>query len=217
MDGNRRWARERGLPTLKGHQAGVDALRDISHAAFESGVETLTFFAFSTENWKRTEEEVGYLMGLFARLIVTEMKELDRHKVRFRLLGAREGLDKSLLSKLIEAEERTKDYPNGTFALCINYGGELELAHAAANLIRQNVPVEEVTPARLAAELYAPELPMVDMIIRTSGEHRLSGFMLWRASYAELYFVEKNWPDFSRDDLKLAFEDYSRRVRRFGV
>jgi undecaprenyl diphosphate synthase len=177
----------------------------------------LTFFAFSTENWKRTEEEVGYLMGLFARLIVTEMKELDRHKVRFRLLGAREGLDKSLLSKLIEAEERTKDYPNGTFALCINYGGELELAHAAANLIRQNVPVEEVTPARLAAELYAPELPMVDMIIRTSGEHRLSGFMLWRASYAELYFVEKNWPDFSRDDLKLAFEDYSRRVRRFGV
>lgn len=215
-DGNRRWAKENGKPSLEGHRQGLNVAKKIAIAAFDEGVEYFTMYAFSTENWRRTEEEVGYLMDLFFNLVVNEFSEIEERGVRFRLLGSRKELPKRVLKAMEDAEERTKDYPNGTLSLCLNYGGEQELVDATAEIIRLGISAEDVTSDLISSHIYGPEIPPVDMIIRTSLEQRLSGFMLWRAAYAELFFIEKFWPDYTIDDLKSALAEYAGRHRRFG-
>ncbi len=216
-DGNRRWAKAQGLRSVEGHQAGVAALKRVCYAGLDRGIKTITYFAFSKENWERTPDEVKYLMELFVNKLTTEIAEVHDKDIRFRMLGSRQGLSPRLLEALDRAEKLTADNQGGTLAICLNYGGEQELADAAAELIRLKVAPEDVTPELLAQHLYVPELPPLDLVIRTSGERRTSGFMLFRAAYAELYFAEKHWPDFDTDDLDAALADYAKRKRRFGV
>lgn len=207
-DGNRRWAKEHGKTSLEGHKLGLDVAKDICLAALDRGVQYFTMYAFSTENWNRTQEEVGYLMKLFENLLVKELDELHRKGVRFRLVGSREGLPKSLVKAIDQAEAKTAANIRGTMALCLNYGGEQELSEAASAMAKEGGSLRDY--------LYAPEIPDLDLIIRTSGEERTSGFMLARSAYAELYFMDKNWPDFSVADLDTAIAEFSRRQRRFG-
>ena len=209
-DGNRRWAKAKGLPSFEGHQAGVAALKRVCYAGLDRGIKTITYFAFSSENWERTPAEVKYLMELFVNKLTTEIAEVHDKGVRFRMLGSRQGLSKRLIGALDRAEALTADNTGGTLAMCINYGGEQELADAAAELIRAGTKADDVTPELLAQHLY-------DLVIRTSGERRTSGFMMYRAAYAELYIAEKHWPDFGADDLDAALDDYDKRKRRFGV
>ncbi len=216
-DGNRRWAKDQGLTSVEGHQAGVAALKRVCYAGLDQGIKTITYFAFSSENWQRTPDEVKYLMELFVNKLTTEIAEVHDKGVRFRMLGSRQGLGKRLLAAIDRAEELTAKNAGGTLAICLNYGGEQELADATAELIRKGTKAADVTPELLAQHLYVPDLPPIDLVIRTSGERRLSGFMLYRAAYAELYFVDKHWPDFSADDLGEALADYGKRKRRFGV
>lgn len=208
-DGNRRWAKAAGKPSLEGHRRGLEVAKEICLAALDRGVEYFTMFAFSTENWSRTAEEVGYLMKLFENLLVRELDDLTRKGVRFRLVGSRRGLPASLVKAIDDAEARTSGNARGTMALCLNYGGEKELEEAAAAMVSQG--------GSLRQHLYAPDIPDLDLIIRTSGEERTSGFMLARSAYAELEFVDKNWPDFSVADLDAAITEFSRRQRRFGA
>lgn len=216
-DGNRRWARERGLPTLEGHRRGLDVAKEIALASFDRGVECFTMYAFSTENWSRTKEEVGYLMELFYSFVGHEFRELEERKVRFQFLGSRDGLPSKLMKAIDDTERRTAGYTAGTVGWCLNYGGQLELADAFKAMLAAGITPDEVTPERISEYIYGTNVPPVDLIIRTSGEHRVSGFMLWRAAYAELYFVQKNWPDFSVEDFDTALTDYARRQRRFGA
>ena len=216
-DGNRRWAKAKGLGSVEGHQAGVGVLKQICYTGFDLGIKTITYFAFSTENWERTPDEVKYLMELFVNKLTTEIAEVHEKGVRFRMLGSRQGLGKRLLAAVDKAEELTAANTGGTLAICLNYGGEQELADATAALIRSDVAAEDVTPELLSQYLYTPDLPPLDLVIRTSGERRTSGFMLYRAAYAELYFEEKHWPDFTPADLEAALADYAKRKRRFGA
>ncbi len=214
-DGNRRWAKLHGKMSISGHRQGLDVAKSIAMAAFDRGVTTFTMFAFSTENWSRAEEEVGYLMELFYGLATSEINELTDKNVRFRFIGSRQRLSTKLVAALDAAEKDTALNTGGTLALCLNYGGEQEIADAVTELIAAG-HTGEVTPADIQAHLYAPEIPPVDLIIRTSGEHRTSGFMLWRAAYAEFYFTTKHWPEFTESDLNHALSDYALRQRRFG-
>ncbi len=216
-DGNRRWARERGLPTLEGHRKGLDVAKQICLEALEQGVEYFTLYAFSTENWRRTEEEVGYLMNLFLHLVTNELEGLHERGVRLRIVGSRDRLSPRLLDALDAAEKKTAGNTGVTLCLALNYGGEQELSDAVRAIVASGVRPEEVTPELISSHLYAPDVPSVDLIIRTSGEERTSGFMLARAAYAELYFVDKQWPDFTEEDLRSALREYGERQRRFGA
>ena len=215
-DGNRRWAKERTLPSLEGHRRGLQVAKEVALAAFERGVQFFTIYAFSTENWQRTQDEVGYLMGLFCDLLEREFQELKDREVRFRLLGSRDRLPAKLLKLVDRTEEQTADFTRGTLSLCLNYGGQAELSDAFRAMMAAGVRPEEVSPGMIAEHLYGPEVPAVDLVIRTSGEQRLSGFMLWRAAYAELYFAQKHWPDFTAVDLDEALTEFARRQRRYG-
>lgn len=215
-DGNRRWAKLHNKPSLEGHRQGLDVAKDIAIAAFDEGVEYFTMYAFSTENWRRTKEEVGYLMDLFFNLVVNEFGELEDRGVRFQLLGSRKELSKRVLKAMEDAEERTKNYPNGTLSLCLNYGGEQEIVDAVREIVQSGMAPDQVTKEVIEAHLYGTEIPPVDMVIRSSSEHRTSGFMLWRLAYAEYFFINKMWPDYTVEDLRAALEEYSRRNRRFG-
>lgn len=216
-DGNRRWAKAHGLPTLEGHRRGLDVAKEVAQAAFDRGVHYFTMYAFSTENWSRTQEEVGYLMGLFYELLTKEFDDLAKRGVRLRVLGRRDELPGKLIKAIDEVEERTAGNTTGTISLCLNYGGQTELADAFRSLAAAGVAPDEVTPDLVAEHLYGPDIPPVDLVIRTSGERRLSGFMLWRAAYAEFYFIQKNWPDFGEADLDEALADFADRQRRFGA
>jgi undecaprenyl diphosphate synthase len=216
LDGNRRWAKAQGLPKLQGHRHGYDNIRPIALAAADRGVKYMSAYIFSTENWERSQEEVDFLMDLF---IWVASKEIDKYvSDGFRLvfLGSRERLSPKLVEAMEAAEAKTAHNTRMTAALCLNYGGQLELAEGVARLVADGVPAAEVTPERLASYMYHPEIPPVDLLIRTSGEQRLSGFMLWRSTYSELYFSNKFWPDFSVADMEAALDEYARRQRRFG-
>jgi undecaprenyl diphosphate synthase len=215
-DGNRRWAKLNGKTSLEGHRKGMETAKEIAMAAFDEGVEFFTMYAFSTENWRRTQEEVGYLMDLFFNLVVNEFDELEKRGVRFQLLGARAALPKRVLKAMEDAEERTKDYPNGTLCLALNYGGEQELVDAVRDIVASGVDAGAVSTELIESHLYGDSIPPVDMVLRTSSEHRTSGFMLWRAAYAEYFFINKLWPDYTPTDLRHALAEYSRRNRRFG-
>ncbi len=216
LDGNRRWAKERNLPSLEGHRVGADNLKIIAEAAFDAGVEVLSAFVFSTENWGRTKEEVDYLMELITLIFKKYIKDFKKRGIRIAWLGTTDKLVDEQLKVIQKAIEETKNLTKGTLALCFNYGGRLEITEAVKKIIGKGVPANEVTPELVAENLYAPEIPDVDLIIRTSGEQRISNFMLWRAAYSEFLFVDKHWPEFSEADLDAALADYAGRQRRMG-
>jgi len=217
LDGNRRWAQEKGLPSLKGHRAGMDVLKDVSFRAFERGVQYLSAFVFSTENWQRAEDEVNYLMDLTVKAVEKYLDEYHERGIKVVILGRRKGIRQKVLDVIDQAEEKTKDNTLGTLALCFNYGGKEELVDAVKSIVDRGVTSTEVNGDLLAESMYYPTIPDVDLIIRTSGEQRTSGFMLYRAAYAELYFSKKHWPDFTSEDFDSALEEYEKRERRYGA
>jgi undecaprenyl diphosphate synthase len=213
MDGNRRWALARGLPSWRGHARGQEILHRITRAAFRNGVQYLTVYAFSTENWRRDEKEVGYLMRHVGLAVKKYINEFVASGIKVVFLGKREGLSRSVLRAIDEAESKTATNTSATLAICFNYGGMQELVDAA----RQSASTgSEITPELMASNLYEPEMPPLDFVIRTGGEQRLSNFMLWRAAYAELYFTDTLWPDFDETALEEALGTFAARQRRFG-
>ncbi len=220
MDGNGRWAAARGLPRTEGHRRGVEALRRTVRAAGEMGIQVLTIFSFSSENWSRPPAEVRDLMGLLRRFIRHDLADLHRNNVRVRVIGEREGLAPDIRRLLEEAEELTSGNDGLTVVVAFNYGARQEIARAAqrvaAEVAAGRMPLEAVTAETLGGYLDAADLPDPDLIIRTSGEQRLSNFLLWQAAYSELVFVPAYWPDFDRATLEGAIAEYRRRERRFG-
>ncbi len=216
MDGNRRWAKQKALPALKGHYAGAENLRTIAFAAQDEGVKYVSAFAFSTENWQRPKTEVMYVMRLIVVFLDKYLQDFFDRKVRLVFAGSRDGLPKKVLAALDDAAEKTKRFKGTTLALCINYGGQQEIVDAARQLLKERFNPDKLSADEFARHLYAPDLPPLDLIIRTSGEFRTSGFMLYRSAYAEYAFVEKHWPDFTPQDLKDIIKYYGFRQRRFG-
>jgi undecaprenyl diphosphate synthase len=220
MDGNGRWAKQRGLPRTEGHKAGESSLFDVIEGALELGVPYLSAYAFSTENWKRSPDEVRFLMGFNRDVIRRRRDELHARGVRVRWAGRPGRLWKSVIKELTEAEELTKHNTKLTLQFCVNYGGRAEIADAAAALARDvaagRLSPNRVTEATLARYLYHPDIPDVDLFIRSSGEQRLSNFLLWQSSYAEFVFLDTLWPDFDRRHFWQACEIYARRDRRYG-
>jgi undecaprenyl diphosphate synthase len=214
MDGNGRWARERHLPVGAGHRAGAKALKKVVRAASDAGVKDLTVFSFSTENWTRPDTEVGDLMGLFCELIDREVPELNAENVQMRFIGRLGELDTDLQARIAAAEAETAGNTGLRLFVAMNYGGRREIADAARRFAAECGP--EAGEAEFAQYLYAPEMRDPELVIRTSGEQRLSNFLLWQSAYAELHFSERLWPDFGPDDLEAAIADYGRRHRRFG-
>ncbi len=220
MDGNGRWAKERGLPRTDGHKAGEASLFDVIEGALEMGVPNLSAYAFSTENWKRSPDEVRFLMGFNRDVIRRRRDELHARGVRVKWSGRAGMLWKSVISELKDAEEMTKDNTALTLQFCVNYGGQAEIVDAARALARQvaegRMSPEKITEDTISRQLYAPEVPPVDLFVRSSGEQRLSNFLLWQSAYAEFVFLETLWPDFDRRDLWRACEIYASRDRRYG-
>jgi undecaprenyl diphosphate synthase len=216
LDGNRRWAKKNGVPDIQGHRQGMDVLKDVSFHAFERGVQYLSAYVFSTENWQRAEEEVNYLMDLTVKAVEKYLDEFHERGVRVVVLGRRKGIRQKVLDAMTRAEEKTKDNTQGTLALCFNYGGREELVDALKHIVAEGFTPNQITADVIAGSLYSPEIPDLDLLIRTSGEERTSGFMLYRAAYAELYFVDKLWPDFTNKDFDGALDNYAKRERRFG-
>lgn len=216
VDGNRRWAKEQNLPSIRGHQQGYEVLKDISLNAINAGIKYVSAFCFSTENWNRSKTEVSYLMKLIVKLLSENLDEIEKNDVRIVHVGSREGLPKAVLSAIDNAVRKTENHKKGTLALCINYGGQQEIVDAAKKLLRQNVDPRRLSIREFEKVLYVPELPPVDLVVRTSGEYRTSGFMLWGAAYAEYAFIDKFWPDFTKQDLKMVLLHYASRHRRFG-
>lgn len=216
VDGNRRWAKQHGLPTYEGHLAGYNALKEFAIELLAQGVEYLSAYVFSTENWKRSEDEVGKIMGLLLRVLSSDLPEFKKHNVRLQVLGARDGVDKKIIKAIENAEAETASNTGGTLALCFNYGGQREIVDAVRAIVDTGVPSEAVTEEVITSHLYVPDIPPIDLIVRTSGEQRLSNFMLWRAAYSELLFLDKNWPDMKADDARSVIKEYKRRSRRFG-
>ena len=216
IDGNRRWAKKHGLPTYEGHLAGYNGLKDVLIESLNRGVKYASAYVFSTENWKRTAEEVNSLMGLLLRVLESDVPIFVENRIRLRVIGTREGLPKAVIKAIDRAEATTAELDGGELLLCLNYGGHLEIADAVKKIIQSGVSADDVTPEMIAQNLYAPEVPPCDLIVRTSGEQRLSNFMLWRAAYSELLFVDKLWPDMTKEDVSDILEEYQRRNRRFG-
>ena len=212
MDGNGRWAKQRFLPRVMGHQRGVEAVRRLVRGVRGTGVEALTLYAFSSENWRRPAEEVSDLMGLLKRFIASEIDELDANGVRLKIIGDYRVLSADIVDMLDGAMARTAQNRELTLVIALNYGSQQEIARAAAAAAAKG----EVTPASIEAELDTSDLPPLDLLIRTSGEVRLSNFLLWQAAYAEMWFTEVLWPDFTPEHLKEALGAFGQRERRFG-
>ncbi len=212
-DGNRRWAKERGLPTIEGHRRGLDSIEQMVIGARDAGIKYITFYVFSTENWGRSKDEVSYIMKLAETKIPKYAEKLKKNNSKMIILGSKKNVPPKLASAIEEAEKLTADCTGITVCFCFNYGGEQEIADAAT--IASEVE-DEITPDTIRKHLYHPEIPNIDMVVRTSGEERISGFMLWRASYAEFYFVKKYFPEMGYDDIKIILEEYEKRNRRFG-
>ncbi len=220
MDGNGRWAKSRGLPRHAGHKAGLDAVRRTVEACASAGIRTLTLFAFSSENWRRPQQEVGLLMDLFLTALKREVKRLNRNNVRLRIIGERSAFSERLQQRIAEAEAATSANDGLLLQIAANYGGRWDITQAARALCRQvaegGLEPEQVDERRLASQLSSADLPDPDLFIRTGGEHRLSNFLLWQTAYSELYFTDRLWPEFDADCLRMALADYGRRQRRFG-
>lgn len=216
IDGNRRWAREHGLSIAEGHRQGYLNVRTIAAAAMRRGIRYLSAYVFSTENWKRDEQEVRDLMRLLSWVLRHEVKQMHKEGIRLRVAGSRMRLGAAMVRAILHAEQKTKDNTRGTLLLCLDYGGQQEIVDAVKRIASSGIEPEEITPELIAHHLYVPDVPAPDLIIRTSGEQRLSNFMLWGSAYSELAFPKKNWPDFTEQDLDGILADYASRHRRFG-
>jgi len=216
MDGNGRWARQRGLPRVAGHRAGAENLRRIINACVEFGIKILTIYAFSTENWDRPEREIRGLMKIFTRVLDQELGELHAQGVCLHHLGDLNGIDPDLQQKVLDAIELTKDNERLILNVAFNYGGRAEILHAVREMLADRVSPDELTEELFSAYLFTNGLPDPDLVIRTSGELRISNFLIWQAAYAEYYATPAYWPDFGREELYAALEAYSQRERRFG-
>ncbi|WP_332816587.1 polyprenyl diphosphate synthase [Sphingopyxis sp.] len=212
MDGNGRWAKKRLLPRVAGHKAGVEAVRTIVRAAGDLGIEAMTLYAFSSENWKRPEEEVSDLMGLMKRFILSDLDEFASNDVKLKVIGNWRALAPDVVGLIENALERTAGNKRTTLAVALNYGAQDELVRAATAAAAQGAITEDA----IAAHLDTADMPPLDLLIRTSGEVRLSNFLLWQSAYAELYFTDILWPDFKPADLKAALDHFARRDRRYG-
>lgn len=216
MDGNRRWARQRGLPTLEGHRRGYAQLKKVAQWCVDRGIDVLTVFAFSTENWNRSKEEVNYLMRLFEIALSRDLNELHRRNIRVAVVGRIKGLPKRLQGHITKAMNKTKHNTAGTLQLALNYGGRTEIVDAVKKVVRTARDASKINEESISKALYTANVPDPDLIIRTSGEQRLSNFLAWQGVYSELLFIDKNWPDFNEHDLDSALAEYARRQRRFG-
>jgi undecaprenyl diphosphate synthase len=214
MDGNGRWARKRGLPRVMGHKVGVESVRSVIRVARKVGIKYLTLYTFSSENWQRPKEEVSYLMQLLKTLLIKEVDDLKRQGVRIRAIGRLGNLGKEVLEALNYAIEKTKDNRDLNLYLALSYGGRQEIVDAVNTIL--GLGIKEVDEDKFRNFLYDPELPDVDLLIRTAGEYRISNFLLWHTAYAELYITDVLWPDFREEEFLKALEDYSKRVRKFG-
>lgn len=211
MDGNGRWAKQRHLPRAMGHKRGVEAVRKLVRSVESMGIECLTLYAFSSENWNRPDEEVSDLMNLMRKFIKSDLPEFIANDVRLKIIGDWQGLAPDIVEMLEDALEQTSNGRN-TLAVALNYGSQQEIAHAAS-LAAKSGPI---TPETIAANLYTADLPPLDLLIRTSGEVRLSNFLLWQAAYAEMSFTDVLWPDFTPEHLQIALDDFAQRERRYG-
>lgn len=216
LDGNRRWARKHSLPEGDGHLAGYNSLKEVMDGCYEQGVKIVSIYAFSTENWKRDSGEVSGLMKLALHAITKDLGRLVDRQIRVRVLGRRDGIGPKLLAGFEKLEEKTKDLTGGTLAVCFNYGGQQEIVDATRQCVKDGLAPQDITEEAIAKRLYAADLPPLDLIVRTSGEKRLSNFMLWRSAYSEFLFLEKLWPEMTKEDVTAIIEEYSRRQRRFG-
>jgi undecaprenyl diphosphate synthase len=216
MDGNGRWAERRGLPVAEGHREGTKALRRTVEAAIDLGLETLVVYAFSTENWSRPETEVESLMEIFDQTIERELPDLARQGVRTRFMGRRDRAPDALREQIERLERETAENDRLNLWVAFDYGGRADIVEAARRLVEDGAAPDAIDEESLRANLYAPELPDPDLLIRTSGELRVSNFLLWQLAYSELVFVDTLWPDFGRDELEHALAAYARRRRRFG-
>ena len=211
-DGNRRWAKAQGLPTIEGHKKGLSTIKELVGAASKTDISYITFYVFSTENWGRSVDEVSYIMKLAETRILKYAEELAEHNARMVILGSKDRISPKLASTIEKAEKLTSNCTGITVCFCFNYGGEQEIADAATIAASEG----EITPETIRKHLYHPEIPDVDMVVRTSGEERISGFMLWRAAYAEFMFVKKYFPEMDANDIKEILKEYESRNRRFG-
>jgi len=216
LDGNRRWAKTHGLPTYEGHLAGYNALYDVIKATSDAGVKFISLYTFSAQNWSRAEEEVNGILKIIRRMFRGMLKRLIKDGHRVIVLGSRVGVPDDIVTLIEEAEESSQEGARSTVAICFNYGGQEEIVRAARRLVRRGVSVEDVTMESVASALDHPEVPPCDLIVRTSGEQRLSDFMLWRAAYSEFIFLGKYWPEMTKEDVTSILEEYARRSRRFG-
>jgi len=216
MDGNGRWAKQRGLPRLAGHRAGTDNLRRIIEACVEFGVKYLTIYAFSTENWGRPDDEVSGLMSIFDEVFERELTELHRQGAQLRHIGRLDGVRESLREKVRKGMELTKNNNRLVLNVAFNYGGRDEIVHAIQTMLKDGVDPKDVTEVLVSRYLYTSDSPDPDLVIRTSGEKRISNFLIWQAAYAEWVFPETLWPDFGREELLAAIKEFGRRERRYG-
>jgi undecaprenyl diphosphate synthase len=216
MDGNGRWAKQRGLPRSEGHRQGTENLRRLIRAAVEFKIEILTIYAFSTENWNRPRREVQLLMRILEMVIDRELEELNGEGVQIRHIGELDGIDERLQKKVLEACETTKNNSRLILNVAFNYGGRDEIVHAVQAIIRKGIPPEAITEELISDHLYTSGLPDPDLLIRTSGEFRLSNFLIWQGAYAEHYYTPVYWPDFDKEALREALDEYANRKRRFG-
>ncbi len=216
MDGNGRWAQKRNLPRTAGHKEGLETAKRIISCAVEAGVKYVTLYTFSTENWKRTEEEVGFLMGLITRHLRAEYKFYKEHGIRIRHIGDTSRLPAAVQKEMVDAEGETADFNKMTVVLAINYGGRDELIRAMKKLASK-IAVEDIREQDISTAFDVPELPDADIIIRTGGEKRLSNFLLWHSTYSELFFSDTLWPDFSNEEFLSILSDFNNRDRRFGA
>ena len=220
MDGNGRWAQQRGLKRTKGHEKGADALKKVSEYVYKKGVKVLSVFAFSTENWKRDKEEVNYLMNLFLTAFKKNFGAVKKEGVKVIFSGIPDKLSDKVLNAMHKMTEETKDNENGIFNICINYGGQDEIVNATKKIAKEvkkgTLEIDDINQDMYNKYLFN-ELPPIDLLIRTSGEMRISNFMLWQAAYAEFYFADTLWPDFDEKEFDKALEEYTKRDRRFGA
>ncbi|MDO8490066.1 MAG: polyprenyl diphosphate synthase [bacterium] len=216
MDGNRRWAKKRGLPTLMGHSKGYDNLKTIADACFDRGIPIATFFAFSTENWNRSKKEVAYLLKLLGGGLTTEVTRLHDRGIQLKFIGDVDGFPADIAKRMKDAMELTKNNTKGILNTAVNYGGRPEILAAVRSMLKEKVTPAQVTEESFAAHLTTAGLPDPDLLIRTSGEQRLSGFLTWQSVYSELLFSKKMWPEFTVKDLDAAIFEFSDRERRFG-
>ena len=219
LDGNRRWAKEKGMPTLKGHQKGFENIRDLTPYIFDRGVEVLSVYAFSEQNFNRSEEEVTYLMDIFVNMFKKECNKIHDEGIKIVFSGRRNRLRKDVVQAMEEITEKTKNNTKGIFNICFGYSGQQEVADAVKNACELykngEISLDDITPEFVQQNMYQ-DLPPVDLMIRTSGEHRLSNFMLYQCSYAEFYFPKVYFPDFSKEEFEKAILEFNRRNRRFG-